>query len=54
MTPAPSLDTDPRALGKERMPNALIAVAANRDTGLIETMRNALVDANFKPWRGSC
>ena len=47
MTSTPSLDTDPRALAQERMLNALIAVAATRDPGLIEAMRNALVDTNF-------
>ena len=47
MTSPPASDHDVRAQAQERMLNALIAVAAVRDPGLIEAMRNALVDNNF-------
>ena len=52
MTLPSTSELDPRTVAQERMLNALIAVAATRDPGLIEAMRNALVDTNFSRSEG--
>ena len=39
--------SEARLIAQERLLNALIAVAATRDPGLLDAMRSALIDNNF-------